>query len=180
MAAAANLRNRNIAISQERLTDSREIWHRDALVFSKYRNFKGQKGQEGQKASSCQISRQSVKPLLIYGHSSVLQDGDRSHVGLLKNFKILTVERLKSVELHHCTKFSRNRSNCCLDMAMFRFFQNGGRPPSWIYVAPTCAFGPPTKTARYRLVVVFAVQNLVEISVVFLKICEFQYYASLA
>jgi len=40
-------------------------------------------------------------------------------------------------------------------------------------------FGPPTKNKKY-LVVFIAVHNLVGIGIVVLKICEFQYYASLA
>ena len=48
---------------------------------------------------------------------------------MLKFLKILTVGRLKRVELRHCAKFRRNRGR---DMAIFRFFQEGGRPPSWI------------------------------------------------
>jgi len=52
-----------------------------------------------------------------------------------QNFKFLTVGRLKGVELRHHAKFGRNRSNHCRDMAIFRFFQNGGRPASWICYA---------------------------------------------
>jgi len=34
--------------------------------------------------------------------------------------------------LRRHAKFGRNRSNRCRDMTIFRFFQDGGRPPSWI------------------------------------------------
>jgi len=56
----------------------------------------------------------------------------------------------------------------------FRFFQDGFRPPSWIYGAHVWT------THEEYLVVFIAVQNLVGISIVFFKICEFQYYVSLA
>jgi len=47
----------------------------------------------------------------------------------LKNFNRRAAQR---VELRHCAKFRRHRSNRGRDMAIFRFFQDGGRPPSWI------------------------------------------------
>jgi len=38
------------------------------------------------------------------------------------------------------TKFHQNRSNGCRDIA-FNVFQNGGRPPSWIFIKLTfCTF----------------------------------------
>ena len=46
-------------------------------------------------------------------------------------FEILTVGRLKRAELHHRAKFGRNRSNRGRDMAIFYFFQDGRRPPSF-------------------------------------------------
>jgi len=39
---------------------------------------------------------------------------------------------LKRAELCRSAKFGRNRSKCCQGMTIFRFFQDGGRPPSWI------------------------------------------------
>ena len=35
-------------------------------------------------------------------------------------------------EMHHLAKFCQYRLNRGRDMAIFRFFQDGGRPPSWI------------------------------------------------
>jgi len=49
-----------------------------------------------------------------------------------RNFKFLTVGTVKRVELHQHTKFRQNRSNRDRDMAICRFFQDDGRPPSWI------------------------------------------------
>ena len=51
---------------------------------------------------------------------------------IFKFLKILTVGRLKTVELRRRAKFGRNRSNRGRHMVTFRFFQDGGRPPSWI------------------------------------------------
>ena len=50
-----------------------------------------------------------------------------------RNLKLLTIGRLnKRDELHRLAKFGRNRPNRGRDMAICRFFQDGGRPPSWI------------------------------------------------
>ena len=40
-----------------------------------------------------------------------------------QNFKLLTVRRLKRVELRRHAKFDRNRSKCGGDMTIFRFFK---------------------------------------------------------
>jgi len=50
----------------------------------KIANFYGRKDQEGQCLSRCQILWRSVKPLLRYGHISILQDGGRRHLRFLK------------------------------------------------------------------------------------------------
>jgi len=62
---------------------------RHHLGFSKDGNFRGGKGREGQNASSCQIFRRSVKPLLRYGDFSIFKDGGRRHLVLSKyaNFR---------------------------------------------------------------------------------------------
>jgi len=39
-----------------------------------------------------------------------------------QNFKFLTVERLKKVEMRRQAEFGRNRSKRGADMAIFRFF----------------------------------------------------------
>ena len=41
----------------------------------------------------------------------------------LQNFKLLTVRRLKRVEMHRRAKFGRNRSKRGGDMTIFRFFK---------------------------------------------------------
>ena len=62
--------------------------------------------------------------------------------------------------MRRCTKSHRNRSNGCRDMVIKRFFQNGGRPPSWISLAPIGT------THDDHLMVSIVVQNLVEIDAV--------------
>ena len=59
-------------------------------------------------------------------------------------------------------------------MAIFWFFHDGGRPPSWICDA--CV----DTTHKGHLVVFIAVQNLVGIDAVVLIICTFFDFASLA
>jgi len=59
-------------------------------------------------------------------------------------------------------------------MAIFRFFQDGGRPSSWI----CCACVGTTHGGH--LVVFIAVQNLVGIGAVVLIMCTFFDFASLA
>ena len=40
-----------------------------------------------------------------------------------KNFKFLTVEKVKTVEVHYCAKFHQNRLNCVRDIVIFLFFR---------------------------------------------------------
>ena len=83
------------------------------------------------------------------------------------NFKFLTVGTLKRAEMRRRAKFGQNRSKRGGDITIFRFFQDGGRPPSWIcYVCVRT-------THEGRLVVFIAVQNLVAIDAVVLIICMF-------
>ena len=66
------------------------------------------------------------------------------------NLTFLAVGRLKMVELRCLAKFGRNRSHRGGDMAIFfLFFQDGGRPPSWIYCV--CVFGSSTKGIWWSL-----------------------------
>jgi len=91
-----------------------------------------------------------------------------------QNFKFLTVGWLKRVELLRRATFGRNQSNHCGDMTIFRFFQDGGRPPSWI-----CCVSDWT-TYKGRLVVFITVHNLVGIDAVVSIICKFEYFVTLA
>jgi len=49
-----------------------------------------------------------------------------------QKFNILTVHPLQGGNVRHRAKFHQNQSNGCRDMAIQRFFQNGGRQSSWI------------------------------------------------
>ena len=91
-----------------------------------------------------------------------------------RNFKFLTVVAVERVEMLQRAKFGQNRLNHCRDMAIFRFFQDGGRPPSWICNA--CV----GTTHEGHLVVFMPVQNLVRIDAVVLIICTFFDFVSLA
>ena len=73
---------------------------------------------------------------------------------------ILTVGTLKMAKLHYRAKFRLSRSNRGRDMAIFRFFQDGGHPPSWIsYVCVRT-------THEGHLVVFIVVRNLAGIDTV--------------
>jgi len=82
-------------------------WSLRHFEFLKCRNFKFQNGQKDQYASSCQISRRSVKPLLRYADFSIFQDGGRRHVkfskcknlrgGKVKGSKRITVPNLMAI-----------------------------------------------------------------------------------
>jgi len=74
-------------------------------------------------------------------------------------------------KLRRRAKFCRNRSNRGQDMAIFRFFQDGGRPPSWICDARV-------RTTHEGHLVVFIVQNLVGIDTVVSITCNFCYFAT--
>ena len=81
------------------------------------------------------------------------------------------IARLQIADLRHHAKFRPNRSNCGRDMAIFQFFQDGGRPPSWIcYV---CVW----TTHEGHLVVCIAV---IGIDAAVLIICMFFDFAILA
>jgi len=92
----------------------------------------------------------------------------------LQNFKFLTIGTVKRFEMHHRAKLRQNRLNRGRDMAIFQFFQDGGRPPSWI--CNVCA----GTTHEGHLVVFITVQNVVGIDAVVLIICTFFDFASLA
>ena len=82
--------------------------------------------------------------------------------------------RVEIDKLRHRAKFNGDRWNRSRDMAIFRFFQDGGRPPSWI-----CYVCVRTTHGGY-LVVFITEQNLVGIDAVVLITCVFVDFASLA
>jgi len=84
-----------------------------------------------------------------------------------QNLTFLTVRRLKRVELLRRAIFGQNRSNRCGDATIFQFFQDGGRPPSWIRCMSDWT------THEGHLVVFITVQKLVGIDAVVSIICKF-------
>jgi len=77
------------------------------------------------------------------------------------------VRTLKRGKLHHHAKLRGNQSNRCGDMAIFRFFQYGGHPPSWICSAHVWTI------YEGHLVVFITVQDLVGIDAAVSIICTF-------
>jgi len=77
-----------------------------------------------------------------------------------QKFKILTVDPLQWANMHHHAKFHQNWSNGCRYGDLTVFFQDGGRPPSWICWAPIGT------THDDHLVVSIIVPNLVKIDAV--------------
>jgi len=77
-----------------------------------------------------------------------------------QKFEILTVDPLYEANMRHCNKFHQNRSNVAEIWRFNGFYQNGGRPPSWICWAPTGT------THGDFLMASIVVQNLVEIDAV--------------
>jgi len=66
--------------------------------------------------------------------------------------------------MHHCAKFRQNLSIHCGVIAIFHFFQDGGRLSSWI------CLGHISTTHEWYLLVFITVQNLVANDAVVLKI----------
>ena len=76
--------------------------------------------------------------------------------------------------MHNHAKFRINQSNRCWNIAIYPFFQDGGRPPFWICGAN---FGT---THNNNFIVFITMQNLVAIALVILIIQKFEYFARLA
>jgi len=88
-----------------------------------------------------------MEPRPRYGDFSIFQDGGCRHLGLLK-FKILTVETLKRVELHHRTKFRQHRSKTPLRYGYFLIFKMAAVCHLGFVVRVS---GPPTKGIWWSL-----------------------------
>ena len=76
----------------------------------------------GQYVSSCQISSKSVKRLQRYGDLTVFKMAAVRHLGSVK-FEIFNGRTVKRPILHQSTKFRKDRSNRCGDIAIFVIFQ---------------------------------------------------------
>jgi len=93
-----------------------------------------------------------------YGDHSIFQYGGRHQLGFLK-FETVISRQHKRAELRRHAKSGRYRSK--------RFFQDDGRPPSWIcYICVRAAL-------EGHVVVFIAFRNLVGIDAVVLTICMF-------
>jgi len=92
------------------------------LEFSKIQNFNGRSTVGGQYASSCQISSKSVKRLQRYGDLTVCKMAAVRHLGFVK-FEFLMVCAVKGYILHQRTRFHKDRSNHCGDIAIFVIFK---------------------------------------------------------
>jgi len=82
-----------------------------------------------------------------------------------------TAFRVCMANMRQRAKVRKNRWNRCWDITIYRFFQDGGRPPFWICGA---------NLGTTQLVVVIPVQNLVGIALVVMIIQKFEYFARLA
>jgi len=94
--------------------------------FSSIRYFYGRSPVGDQHMSLCQISSKSVTRLQRYGDFTVFKMVAVHHLGFVK-FEVLTVGAVKGATLHQHTKFHKDRSNRCGDIAIFVIFQDGGR-----------------------------------------------------
>jgi len=47
-------------------------------------------------------------------------------------FKLLTADMVKKAILHHCAKFRDDWWNCCWDMLIYHFLQNGSHPFAFV------------------------------------------------
>ena len=103
----------------------------------------------------------------------IFQDGGCRHLRLLK-FQIFNGRDLQEVRNALCYQISSKSVKQRLRYNNFWYFQDGGRPPSWIGNA--CV----GTTHERHLVVFITVQNLVGIGAVVLIICTFFDFASLA
>ena len=92
------------------------------LGFSKIGNFNGRSAVGGQCASSGQISSKSVKRLQRCGNLTVFKMPAVRHLGFVK-FEFFNGPRVKRPILHQHTKFRKDRSNCCGDIAIFVIFK---------------------------------------------------------
>jgi len=90
----------------------------------------------------------------------IFQDGGRRHFGFskIRNFNGPSAVRGQCASLYQMLSKSVKRLQRYSDLTVF--FQNGGRPPSWICWAPIGT------THDHHFMVSIVVQNLVEIDAV--------------
>jgi len=95
------------------------------LDFQVFDIFTGDPPVGDQHVPLCQISSKSVTRLQRYGDFTVIKMAAIQHLGFVK-FEFLTVGAVNGATLHQHTKFHKDRSNRCEDIAIFVIFQDGG------------------------------------------------------
>ena len=100
------------------------------LGFPKVGNFNCPYPSEGQSASSCQISRRSVKPFRIYGLFSIFQDGGHGYVGFWK-FQIFNRWHAQEGQTASACQILSKSIKPRLRYGDFSIFQDGGRLLLW-------------------------------------------------
>jgi len=93
--------------------------------FSSIRYFYRRSPVGDQHVPLCLISSKSVTRLQRYGDFTVIKMAAIQHLGFVK-FEFLTVGAVNGATLHQHTKFHKDRSNRCEDIAIFVIFQDGG------------------------------------------------------
>jgi len=101
-----------------------------------------------------------VEPLQRDGDLTVL-----TMAAILNFFKLHNFNCRYGQYMRQLVKFRADRSNRCGHMVVFRFFQDRGRPPSWI------CFTPIWTTHEEHSVVFVIAQNLAKICAVVLITC---------
>jgi len=136
------------------------------LGFSKFGHFNFPYPSDGQRASSCQISRISVKPLQRYGQYSILKMAAVRHLRFSK-VRIFNCPYPSGGQNAPSCQISRRSVKAFRRYDRFSIFKNGGRPPSWI------CFTPVGTTHEDCFAVFVTVQNLVVIGAVISTVCKF-------
>ena len=130
------------------------------LRFGKFEFFNGRGGEETHFALAYQISLKSVKPLRIYRDFSDFQDGGRRHLEFSKIRNFNDQSAVGGQCASPCQISSKSVTQLQRYGDLTVFIQNGGRPPSWIYWAPTGT------SHDDHFVVSIATPNLVKIDAV--------------
>jgi len=128
------------------------------LGFLNVHSCNGPFGKDGQYSFSCQISWWSGTPSLSYGNLSVFKTAAISYRGFLK-VQILTAGTVHRVNMCHHAKFRADRTVCCGDMDIFRFFKMAAVHHIRFVIG---AMGPPSTSTSWSL----SLQNLVGIHAV--------------
>jgi len=78
-----------------------------------------------------QFCKNRKKGFWRYRNFSIFKMAAVRHLGFSFFLKFLVSRHVGRPNVHRRTKFHRNRSNGCWDIAIYPCFQDGGRPPFW-------------------------------------------------